>query len=137
MYGSMIPVPVPTRPWQVVNMDFFGPFTPLAADGFNYAMSVTDRFTKMVRIMPCLKELDAVEAAELFISHVFRFHGMPEGIVSDRDARFTSDFWKALMKTLDTSLLMSTAMHPQTDGLAERSHRALGFFRVLGLGFRV
>lgn len=124
-FGTMKPLPIPTRPWQVVNMDFFGPFTPQSRNGFNYAMSVTDRFTKMVHIMPCMKQCNAVESAELFISNIFRFHGMPEGIVSDRDPRFTSEFWKELMKTLDTSLLMSTAMHPQTDGLAERQHRTI------------
>lgn len=124
VYGTLQPVPVPKTPWEVVNMDFFGPF-PADSAGFDYAMSVTDRFTKMLHIIPCQHTLTAKDAASMFINVVFRYHGMPKGVVSDRDAKFTSLFWRELMSKLDTSLLMSTAMHPQTDGLAERQHRTI------------
>ncbi|KAG7674174.1 putative Transposon Ty3-G Gag-Pol polyprotein [Nannochloris sp. 'desiccata'] len=91
----------------------------------DYALSVTDRMSKMVHILPCMKSITGEGTARLFYDGVFKYHGMPKSIVSDRDSRFTSAFWQELMKILGTDLLMSTAMHPQTDGLAERSHRTI------------
>jgi len=69
--------------------------------------------------------VDAPGLAKLFFDNVFRRFGMPSAIVSDRDVRFTSNFWQALMSHLGTSLKMSTAFHPQTDGLAERANRTV------------
>ncbi|KAE9265500.1 hypothetical protein PR003_g32440, partial [Phytophthora rubi] len=65
-------------------------------------------------------EVTADESAELFLDLVFRHHGLPESIVSDRDPRFTSAFWTRLFALLGTRLLMSTAAHPETDGQTER-----------------
>ncbi|KAE8988964.1 hypothetical protein PF005_g10747 [Phytophthora fragariae] len=65
------------------------------------------------------------DTAELFLDLVFRHHGLPESIVSDRDPRFTSAFWTRLFTLLGTRLLMSTAAHPETDGQTERVNRVL------------
>ena len=70
-------------------------------------------------------KMNASQLARLFFDQVFRLHGMPEIIISDRDRRFTSRFWKALMECLGTQLKLSTAFHPQTDGLAERYNRTI------------
>ena len=59
------------------------------------------------------------------MKEVFRLHGMPKEIVSDRDTKFTSNFWKSLMASLETKLLFSTAYHPQTDGQIERVNQIL------------
>ena len=59
---------------------------------------------------------DSIGTAKLFIDRVFRQHGLPVAIVSDRDFRFTGKFWKSIFKVLGTRLDMSTADHPQTDG---------------------
>jgi transposase InsO family protein len=63
--------------------------------------------------------------AQLFIDKVLLRFGMPSSIVSDRDPRFTSHFWKAFVKLLGTELAMSTAYHPQTDGQTERMNRTM------------
>jgi hypothetical protein len=67
----------------------------------------------------------APEVAKIFFNTIFRHHGLPQVIVSDRDAKFTSHFWKSLFERVGTKLAMSTAFHPQTDGQTERLNRTL------------
>jgi hypothetical protein len=69
--------------------------------------------------------VSAEEVANLFLDYVVKAHGMPEEIISDRDARFTSGFWQQLMKRMGSNLCMSTAFHPQSDGQTERMNRVL------------
>ncbi|KAE9336202.1 hypothetical protein PR003_g12624 [Phytophthora rubi] len=80
---------------------------------------------KMVHLAPVAAEVTADVSAELFLDLVFRHHGLPESIVSDRDPRFTSAFWTRLYALLGTRLLMSTSAHPKTDGQTERVNRVL------------
>ena len=82
----------------------------------------------MVHFAPCRKEVTAPEYAQLFVDHVFRLHGLPDVIVSDRDPRFTSKFWRSLFDLLGTDLRFSTAFHPQTDGQSERTIQTLENF---------
>ena len=82
----------------------------------------------MVHFAPCTKEVTAQQYARLFIDHVFRQHGMPKVIISNRDVRFTKNFWKSLMEKLGTNLRYSTAFHPQTDGQSEVTIRVLENF---------
>ena len=79
----------------------------------------------MVHISPCKTTVTAVQAAELFYKEVIRYHGVPLSIVSDRDPRFTSNFWKALWALLGTKLKMSTAYHPQSDGQTEVTNKTI------------
>ncbi|KAE8879729.1 hypothetical protein PF003_g36276 [Phytophthora fragariae] len=96
-------------------MDFiFG--LPRDAEGRTGVLVFVDRFSKMVHLAPVAGKVTADESAELFLDLVFRHHGLPESIASDRDPRFTSVFWKRLFTLLGTRLLMPTATHPETDG---------------------
>ncbi|KAE9068245.1 hypothetical protein PF005_g30153 [Phytophthora fragariae] len=105
-------------------MDFiFG--LPRDAEGRTGVLVFVDRFSKMVHLAPVAAEVTAGESAELFLDLVFRHHGLPESIVSDRDPRFTSAFWTRLFALLGTRLLMSTASHLETDGQTERVNRVL------------
>ncbi|KAE8875127.1 hypothetical protein PF003_g40762 [Phytophthora fragariae] len=84
-----------------------------------------DRLSKMVHLAAVPDTIDAAGTATLFIDRVFRQHGLPESIVSDRDPRFTGKFWTSVIKVLGTRLDMSTADHPQTDGQTERANRVV------------
>ena len=82
----------------------------------------------MVHFAPSTKEITAEGYAQLFIDTVFRHHGMPEVIISDRDPRFISLFWKSLMNQLGADVWYSTAFHPQTDGQSEVTIRVMEKF---------
>ncbi|GMF47900.1 unnamed protein product [Phytophthora fragariaefolia] len=79
----------------------------------------------MMHLTPVSDTVTAAETAAHFVVCVFRHHGLPEPIVSDRDPRLTSAFWTALLQLLGTKLSMSTAAHPETDGQTEGVNRVL------------
>ena len=123
--GLMTPLGTPKGRWTEVTMDFAGPL-PLTKNGNDLLVVFVDRFSKMVHIAP-LKQHGhgAVEVANAFLDNVFRLHGLPEKIISDRGRQFVSALWQNLFKTLGTELALSTAFHPQTDGQSERAIRTL------------
>ena len=86
---------------------------------------IVDRLTKSANFLP-LKKSDGVDQIVVkYMDEIVRLHGIPSSIVSDRDPRFTSRFWKAFQKALGTRVNMSTAYHPQTYGQSERTIRTL------------
>ena len=79
----------------------------------------------MVHYIPTTITVTAPEVATLIINYVVRYHGIPTSIISDRDTRFVSDFWNSLWTQLQTTLRMSTAYHPQTDGQTEKANKTI------------
>ncbi|KAI5348622.1 hypothetical protein L3X38_001509 [Prunus dulcis] len=122
--GLMQPLPIPEWKWERITMDFVFklPRTPRGHDGIWVIM---DRLTKSAHFLPIKETYSLTRLAKLFVDEIVRLHGAPVSIVSDRDARFTSRFWKCLQKAMGTRLQFSTAFHPQTDGQSERTIQTL------------
>ncbi|KAG4249961.1 hypothetical protein PC116_g2375 [Phytophthora cactorum] len=99
---------------------------PRDAQGRTGILVFVDRFSKMVHLASVAASITAVQTAAIFVDTVYRHHGLPASIVSDRDPRFTAAFWSGIFKSLGTRLLMSTVAHPETDGQTERVNRVLG-----------
>jgi hypothetical protein len=122
--GLLQPVPTPASRWQVWSMDLVGPL-PKTSKGHDTIVVMVDKFTKLAHFAPTVITVNAPQLAEIVLTRIVLQHGVPSAIISDRDPRFTSQMWRALWKMLDTSLNMSTAYHPQTDGQTERMNRTL------------
>lgn len=122
--GVASPMPVPTKRWHTISMDFFTKL-PKTANGYTAVFVVVDRLTKLAHFIPTFDTATAVDIANLFFTHCFKLHGLPEVIISDHDPKFTSIFWSSLFKILGTKFNMSSANHPQTDGQSERTIQIL------------
>ncbi|GJP31953.1 hypothetical protein CLOM_g16451, partial [Closterium sp. NIES-68] len=117
--GLLQPLPVPEQPWQVVSLDFITGLPPTSS-GHDAILVVIDKFSKMGHFIPTHTTARTEETAQLFVRYIISQHGIPTTLISDRDPKFTSKFWKELMSLLGTKLAMSSAYHPQTDGQTER-----------------
>ncbi|KAG0155742.1 hypothetical protein PDIDSM_2915 [Penicillium digitatum] len=121
--GILRQLPVPERAWQDISMDFIT-HLPLSY-GYDAILVVVDRLTKMKHFIHCKGTCNAEEAARLYTRHVWKLHGLPNTVVSDRGPQFVAQFWKHLTKRLRITNLLSTAYHPETDGQTERANAVL------------
>ena len=104
-------------------MDFIANL-PLSKS-FDAILTVVDRFTKMTHFLPCTKTINNKETADIIMKEVFRLHGLPNDIISDRGPQFISKFWKHLLEMLKVSCKLSSSYHPQSDGQTERTNQTL------------
>ncbi|MCO5562599.1 hypothetical protein L7F22_016227 [Adiantum nelumboides] len=119
--GLLQPLPIPDKPWESNAMDFiFGlPRTQTGNDGI---WTIIFKFSKQAHFIPIRKKIKPDQMARLFMSNIFKYHGMPQSIVSDRDPRMTSLFWRGLFENMGTTLKFSSSFHPQTDGQSEEAN---------------
>ncbi|KAG8474874.1 hypothetical protein CXB51_031596 [Gossypium anomalum] len=113
------PVKIPLWKWERVTMDFVSglPLTPSKKDSI---WVIVDRLTKSAHFIPVRTDFSLQKLAKLYVAEILQLHGVPVSIISDRDPRFTSQFWQKLHEALGMRLNFSTAFHPQTDGQLKR-----------------
>jgi hypothetical protein len=121
--GLLQPLPIPSATWEVINMDFVEGLPP--SSSANALLVVADKLSKFTHFIPLRHPFTAAIVARLFMDNIYRLHGMPLAIISDRDRIFTCAFWKNLFSLSSTSLRMSSAYHLQTDGQTERVNQCL------------
>nr|GEX70038.1 putative reverse transcriptase domain-containing protein [Tanacetum cinerariifolium] len=109
--------------WEKITMDFVTKLHKTAS-GYDTIWVIVDRLTKFAHFLP-MRETDPIEKVMKLYMKVVTRHGVPVSIISNRDSKFTSLFWKALYKDLGTRLDMSMAYHPLTDGQSDRTIQTL------------
>ncbi|TYJ97082.1 pol protein [Cucumis melo var. makuwa] len=119
------PLSVPGWKWESVSMDFITGLSR-TLNGYTVIWVIVDRLTKSAHFVPGKSTYTASKWGQLYMTEIVILHGVPVSIVSDRDARFTSKFWKGLQLALGMRLNFSTAFHPQTDGQTESYQATIG-----------
>ncbi|GKF55654.1 putative reverse transcriptase domain-containing protein, partial [Tanacetum coccineum] len=115
---------IPEWKWEHITMDFVTGL-PRTPSGYDSIWVIVDRLTKLAHFLP-MKKTDSMEKlTRLYLKEIVCRHGVPLSIISDRDSRFASGFWRSLQNALGTNLRMSTAYHPETDGQSERTIQTL------------
>lgn len=122
--GLLHPLPPAEDAWSDIQVDYMSKL-PETERGNDTLFVAVDRYTRRIHATPTKATVSAEETAEILLERVVRHHGIPKSITSDRDARFTSEVWRSLLKRMGTKLQMSTAYHPQTNGLTERANRTI------------
>lgn len=122
--GTLQPLEIPEWKWDQITMDFVSGL-PKTRQNHDSVWVIVDRLTKSAHFLPVNTTYTMDKLAELYVQNIVRLHGVPKSIVSDRDSRFTSKFWRSLQNALGTKLKFSTAYHPQTDGQSERTIQIL------------
>eukprot|EP00253_Pinus_taeda_P017455 PITA_17455 len=122
--GLLQPLPIPKWKWETISMEFITGL-PKSKKNNDSIMVVVDKLSKSAHFIPVQSTYRAMQIAHVFMQNIFKLHGLPKTIISDRDIKFTSVFWKTLFEELRTQLNFSTAYHPQTDGQIERVNQVV------------
>ena len=127
-FGELEQLAIPEERWSRIGIDFITKL-PRSANGNDCVVSVIDHLTKRAHFWPAKEGGLTSEAfAGMFCRKYVSLHGVPDVIVSDQDARFVSEFWRSLMRTLGVKMAMSSAYHPQTDGQTEKVNHVIGTY---------
>ena len=117
------PIPLPAERFQHVHVDLVGPL-PTSAEGYTHLLTVVDRTTRWPEVLP-LHSTSAEAVADSFLHGWVARFGVPKEITTDRGTQFTSAVWKSVCKQLGAEHILTTAYHPQSNGMVERFHRQL------------
>ena len=118
---ALHPHDIPEGPWESISVDIVGPLPE--SKGFNAILAIIDRFSKMIRLIPMTTELSSAQLIELYKDQIWKIHGIPKKITSDRGPQFAAQLMKDLCNAIGIKQNLSTAYHPQTDGQVEQSHQ--------------
>lgn len=122
--GLLEPLQIPNQKWQSISVDWIVglPPSPKRNDSI---LTVIDRLTHMVHLIPCKTTETAATTAQSFLQHIVRLHGVPRSIHSDRDPKLVSRFWKELCRKLGIIQKYTTPYHPSSNGLVERMNQTV------------
>lgn len=122
-YGSLLSPPVPTTNWSSISIDFITKLSP--SNDFTCIIVFVDRRSKRAHFITCSEDLNGAEFAQIFMEEVFRLHGLPSQIISDRGKQFVNALFVRLCSLLGITSSPSTAFHQRTNGQAERTIQTL------------
>ncbi|KAK9399012.1 hypothetical protein NXF25_013981 [Crotalus adamanteus] len=124
--GLLQKVADPCQPWEEIAMDFIVELPP--SRNYTVIWTVIDLFSKQAHFIPCKGLPSAQRLARLFIQHVYRLHGVPRRVISDRGVQFTAQFWRTFLKLVGSSQGLSSAYHPCTNGATERANAMIEWY---------
>jgi len=137
--GLLKPLPIPKRPWSSISWDHITELPPSIRSPssknppYSAILVIVCRLTKLAHFIPTRTTDNATTLAQQFIDNVYRPHGLPSDIVSDRGATFSSAWWREVTRLLGTRTNLSTAFHPQSDGQTERTNQTIEhYIRAFG-----
>lgn len=121
--GLLNPFPIPSETWQHISMDFVEGLPK--SQGYSVLWVIVDRLSKYAHFIPLKHPYTANSLAQVFMQEIYRLHGMPKTMVSDRDPIFTSNLWKEIFNLMRSTLSYNTVYHPQSDGQTEILNKGL------------
>ena len=121
--GKLVPTQIPKDIFQIITVDLITGLPE--SQGYNTIMVVIDRLSKLLHAIPTTNEITSEGVARLFRDHIWKYHGLPQQIISDRGPQFVSRFMRQLNNILGIKTAASTAYHPQTDGQTERANQEI------------
>ncbi|KAL8134978.1 hypothetical protein AgCh_009846 [Apium graveolens] len=134
--GLLQPLEIPEWKWEHIAMDFIVGL-PRTKANHNAIWVIVDRLTKLAHFLPINERFSLDKLVHMYLKEIVMRHGVPVSIVSDRDPRFNSRFWRSFQECLGTKLNMSTAYHPQMDGQSERKIQTIeDKLRVCAINFK-
>jgi hypothetical protein len=122
--GLLSPIPIPTKPFEVISMDFI-PELPMTKNGYNNILVIVDKLTKYGIFIPTTTHINEIEVAKMLFHHIISKYGIPKQIISDRDSKFTGTLWGELCKLIGAKRALTTSYHPQADGQTEALNQTL------------
>jgi hypothetical protein len=121
--GLLQPLPIPEQSWHTVSLDFIEGLPK--SKTFDTILVVIDKFSKYAHFIPLSHPYTTLTVAQVYLNNIYKLHGLPQIIVSDRDRVFTSAVWQELFRLTHTTLNTSSSYHPQTGGQTERLNQCL------------
>ena len=122
----MVAIALPALPFHTICIDFIVALPQSGPNSYNSILTVTDKFSKSKLLIPGREDFSAKDWASRLLDYLRLCNwGIPTATISDRDLKFGSELWRELFRLLEVDLLVSTAYHPQTDGLSERTNQTV------------
>ena len=131
-FGELQLLPIPEERWNTISVDFISKLPE--SGGYDAVMVVVDYIGKRAHFTETLTTIMAAGAANLYLRNVWKLHGLPWKVVSDRGPQFIAAFIKELYQLLEIEAALSTAYHPQTDGQTEQVNQELEQYLQIFVG---